>query len=74
MRNKLKHVLVDHPQPAWRVAKSMNKSDTWMSKVTRGMINPNAKDKRRLAKILGRSVEELFSSRGRGGKSCRKQK
>ena len=60
MRNKLKHVLVDHPQPAWRVAKSMNKSDAWMSKVTRGMINPNTKDKRRLAKILGQPVSELF--------------
>ena len=73
MRNKLKHVLVDHPEPAWMVAKSMNKSDAWMSKVTRGMINPSAKDKKRLAKILGLTVDELFASRGRKGKSCRKQ-
>jgi transcriptional regulator with XRE-family HTH domain len=68
MRNKLKHVLVDHPEPAWMVAKSMNKSDAWISKVTRGMINPNAKDKKRLAKILGRPVNELFTSRTKGQK------
>ncbi len=68
MRNKLKHVLVDHPEPAWRVAKSMNKSDAWMSKVTRGMINPSSKDKKRLANILGRPVSELFNGRTQGQK------
>jgi len=61
MKNRLKHALVDHPQPAWRVAKSMNRSDAWMSKVTRGMIKPSMRDKRRLARILGRPVSELFT-------------
>jgi hypothetical protein len=53
-------------EKARRVAKPMNKSDAWISKVTREMINPNAKDKKRLAKILGRPVSELFTSRTKG--------
>jgi len=60
MSSPLKHCLVDHPEPAYRVAQRMAKSDVWLSKVTRGLIEPSEFEKQQLSNILGRSVGELF--------------
>ena len=60
MCSPVKHALVDHPGPAYTVAKKMNKSDVWVSKVARGLIDPSDFDKEQLSKILGKPVDELF--------------
>ena len=60
MNTKLKHILVDHNEPAWKVAHKMNRPDSWISKVTSGMIVPNSQDQVDLAKILGVKVDAIF--------------
>jgi hypothetical protein len=65
MCSPLKHKLIDHPEPAWMVARKIGKNDSWMSKVTRGLIEPKPHEKDQLAEELGTQVEEIFPS-GRG--------
>ena len=60
MNRKLKHALIDHSEPAYKVAHKMGRPDSWISKVTRGMITPSSVDQKCLAGILGKRVDELF--------------
>lgn len=60
MSTPLKHALVDHPEPAWRVAHKMGINDVRLSKITRGLTKPKEHEKNQLAKILGRSIGDLF--------------
>jgi len=60
MSSPLKHALIDHPEAAWRVAQKMGINDVRLSKITRGLTEPREHEKTQLAKILGRSVGDLF--------------
>ncbi|HIA11577.1 MAG TPA: hypothetical protein EYN69_05825 [Flavobacteriales bacterium] len=60
MSTPLKHALIDHHDPAYLVAYKMTRSDTWLSRVARGIVDPTEFEKQQLSKILGRSVGELF--------------
>jgi hypothetical protein len=60
MCSPLKHALVDHPEPAWKVAQKMEINDVRLSKITRGLTEPREHEKNQLAKILGRRVGDLF--------------
>ena len=60
MNMTLKHALVDHIEPAYKVAMKMGICDVRLSKIVRGLIEPREIEKRQLAVILGRSQEELF--------------
>jgi len=60
MCSPLKHCLIDHHEPAYRVAQLMGRSDVWLSKVTRGLKEPSEYEKEQLSKILGQSVDKLF--------------
>jgi len=60
MSTPMKHALVDHPEPAWKVAKLMDKTDAWLSRVVCGIITPKETDKEKLSEILNKPVDELF--------------
>ena len=60
MSTPLKHALIDHHDPAYLVAYKMTRSDTWLSRVARGIVDPTEFEKQQLSKILGKTVEELF--------------
>lgn len=60
MCSPLKHCLIDHPEPAYRVAQRIGKSDVWLSKVTRGLVEPSDFEKQQLSKILDQPIEKLF--------------
>ena len=62
MSTPLKHALVDHMEPAYRVAIQIGRSDGWLSKVVAGIKDPTEVEKNQLSKILGRTVGELFPS------------
>jgi hypothetical protein len=59
MSTPLKHALVDHHDPAYLVAYQMGRTDTWLSRVARGIVEPT-EFKKKLSQTLGRSVGELF--------------
>ena len=56
----LKHALIDFPEPAWRLARKVDISETRLSRISRGAIEPRLDEKIRLAKILDKQVDELF--------------
>jgi hypothetical protein len=60
MCTPLKHALVDHKDPAYRVAYQLGRTDTWLSRVAAGIKDPTEFEKQQLSKILGRTVRELF--------------
>jgi len=60
MSTPLKHALVDHREPAYRVAIQLGRSDGWLSKVAAGVKEPAEFEKQQLSKILGRTVDDLF--------------
>ena len=63
MKSVLKHALVDHYDPACVVAFQVGRSDAWLSRVARGIVEPSDTEKRKLSTILGRTVTELFSDK-----------
>jgi|TARA_B110000495_G_C22928966_1_gene542977 hypothetical protein len=63
MKSVLKHVLVDHYDPACVVAFQMGRNDAWLSRVARGIVEPTDTEKRKLSTILGHTVRELFSEK-----------
>ena len=60
MGTPLKHALVDHPYPAWKVAQRLGVSDVRVSKLSSGLAAPRDWEKSGLAEILGKSEQELF--------------
>ena len=57
----LKHALVDHDEPAWRVAlKTDNISEVRLSKLASGRAVPRDEEKDALSDVLGKPVQELF--------------
>jgi len=60
MTSVLKHLLIDYPGPAWRVAKKADLSDSKLSKIVNGYILPTEDEMNRLAQVLGKGREELF--------------
>jgi hypothetical protein len=60
MKSVLKHALVDHYDPACVVAFQVGRSDAWLSRVARGIVEPSDTEKRKLSTILGHTVKELF--------------
>ena len=56
MSTPLKHALVDHMEPAYRVAIQIGRSDGWLSKVAAGIKDPTEFEKQQLSKILGRWI------------------
>jgi hypothetical protein len=63
MKSVLKHALVDHYDPACVVAFQVGRSDAWLSRVARGIVEPSDTEKRKLSTILGHTVTELFSDK-----------
>jgi len=60
MSTPLKHFLVDHPEPAWKVAAQAGMSDVRLSKLARGASTPRDWEMAALSDILGKSPKELF--------------
>jgi len=60
MNYALKHALVDHTEPAWKVAMKIGISDVRFSKIVRGLIEARKIEKEALAAILGKKETELF--------------
>lgn len=61
MSSPLKHALLDHHEPAYRVAMKMGISEVRLSKIANGLIEANPKEKETLSKILNKPVCKLFS-------------
>jgi len=55
-----KHALVDHPEPAWQVARQVPTSEVRISKLAQGRAVPRPWEKTALAEILGKTEYELF--------------
>lgn len=60
MSTPLKHALVDHPEPAWKVAARIGISEVRMSRLVRGSSVPRDEEKAALADVLGKNPQELF--------------
>jgi len=60
MCTPLKHALVDHPEPAWRVAHQVGISEVRISKLSKGRATARDWEIAGLAEILGRNPQELF--------------
>ena len=60
MATPVKHALVDHPDPAWKVARAAGFSDVYLSRIASGRVNPSSAQKEEISKILKRPVQELF--------------
>tara|TARA_Y100000310_G_scaffold182236_1_gene182297 strand:- start:6406 stop:6606 length:201 start_codon:yes stop_codon:yes gene_type:complete len=60
MNYALKHALVDHAEPAWKVAMKLGICDVRLSKIVRGLIEARKIEKEALAEILGKNETELF--------------
>ena len=61
MNFKLKHALVDHNEPAYKVAIKMGISEVRLSKIIIGLLEPKTTEREALVTILGKSENELFS-------------
>ena len=62
MSTSLKHALVDHPDPAWKVGSQAGISDVRISKLSQGRATPRDWEMAKLSEILGISPQELFPS------------
>ena len=60
MSSPLKHALVDHPEPAWKVAEQVGISDVRLSNLARRASRPRDWEMAALSDILGKSPQELF--------------
>ena len=60
MSTPLKHALVDHPDPAWKVARGVPTTENRLSNLARGRATPSPLEVTRLSEILGRDPQELF--------------
>jgi len=63
MCTPLKHALVDHSEPAWKVACRAGISEIRLSKIARGQIQPADHEKERLAETLQRSITTIFPNK-----------
>lgn len=62
MNLKLKLALTAHPEQAYKVAKKIGVHYTTLTKFISELQKPNEAQKKKLAKILGKTVEELFDA------------
>lgn len=62
MKTPFKHALVDHPDPAWKVAHEAGISEVRISKLAQGRATPRPLEITNLSKALNRDPEELFPS------------
>ena len=60
MSSLLKHALLDHHEPAYRVAIKIGISEVRLSKISSGLIEPREKERHQLSAVLGKSEYELF--------------
>lgn len=71
MSTPLRHALLDHPFPAYKVAGEMGIGEVRLCKIARGLIKPRESEKIALARILKKSVTDLFPCQcGRGAECC----
>ena len=47
-------------RPQYTIAALVDRSDAWLSRVTRGLADPGIRDMENLASVLGMSVSALF--------------
>ena len=60
MVSSLRHSLLDHSEPAYRVAMKIGISEVRLSKIANGLIKPRESEKKSLASVLGKSEKDLF--------------
>lgn len=60
MSTPLKHALVDHHEPAWKVAQKLGIPEPRMTKLAQGRVTPRDWEKSGLSDVLGKTVCELF--------------
>ncbi len=60
MSTPLKHALVDHHEPAWKVAQRLGISEPRMTKLAQGRATPRDWEKTGLSEILGKPPHEIF--------------
>jgi len=58
--NKVKEMRLKKGVTQYALAKQVNKSPWWISRVERGLTEINGHDKMQIAKALGTEVKEIF--------------
>ncbi|PIR01371.1 MAG: hypothetical protein COV66_01805 [Nitrospinae bacterium CG11_big_fil_rev_8_21_14_0_20_45_15] len=56
----LKCAIIQSGQKGYEIANQLGWSPSKISQIVIGVYRPSSEDKRKLSKILGRSIEELF--------------
>jgi len=64
MRYQLKMAVVRLGVPQYVVAKRAGLSETRLSRIVQGRLQPTPDERRRLARVLGASENELFGAQG----------
>ena len=62
MNLALKHALIDRQVPFYKSAQDSDVHYSKLSKIIYGLVNPTEEEKERLAAILGKPKEKLFST------------
>jgi len=60
MATVLKHALLDHPEPDWKVARQIGISHVRLSHLAQGSAKPRDWEKSALAGALGKPASVLF--------------
>jgi len=59
--NKIKQIRLEKRLTQYALAKKINKSPWWISRVERGLTPASKNEKMKIAKALGTKIEEIFS-------------
>lgn len=62
MQLVLKMKLLERPEPQYELAARAGMSETRLSRIIRGRIQPTAEERKKLAEVLGVPEAELFPS------------
>lgn len=60
MNTALKIALIQYSEPAYKVAEQMGIHETTLTKIIRERRVPSVEEKKKLSKILGKPINELF--------------
>ena len=60
-KNRLREILAEHSTPQAWLARKAGISPTTMGEIVRGEVVPSLGTARKIAKALGKSIEEIWS-------------
>ena len=67
IRMALKVEIVKSGIPQHEVARRIGRTETWLSRLVHGRVDPTPQDRSKLSEVLGQSEVELFGAEGLSG-------